>query len=241
MYIFIFFWNCSKDLSCWWLNQKHFISLSAAFLEFISKNSWEELGLQHLFNVSKSDNTTLTYRPSSKQVIKNDKDKTIYLNKKIFPYNSHFKRHFLIHTGEKPFSCSHCRRAFAQKCDLNKHLRIHTGDKPYTCSVCNKSFSSNILKLHLRTHTGEKPFTCKFCSKSFSQLWVLKRHTQNLYSVEKPETCSLCHKSFSKGQLKLHLRTHTETPYNCPYCSKSFSQFGNLKRHTSNIHSGEKP
>lgn len=33
--------------------------------------------------------------------------------------------HFKVHTGEKPFKCAACKRAFSQKGNLTKHLKLH--------------------------------------------------------------------------------------------------------------------
>ncbi|PIK56767.1 putative zinc finger and SCAN domain containing 2-like isoform X1 [Apostichopus japonicus] len=39
------------------------------------------------------------------------------------------KRHQLIHTGQKPFTCKFCRRSFNQKVSLRKHERLHSRNK----------------------------------------------------------------------------------------------------------------
>ena len=62
------------------------------------------------------------------------------LNAELFPGKVHncsycsystyrsysLRRHMLIHTGEKPFTCNICERGFAQKSHLTYHLKTHS-------------------------------------------------------------------------------------------------------------------
>jgi hypothetical protein len=46
---------------------------------------------------------------------------------KAFKRYEHLKRHFLIHSGEKPFQCPQhgCGRMFSRSDNLNQHMKIH--------------------------------------------------------------------------------------------------------------------
>ena len=49
-------------------------------------------------------------------------------------------------------------------------MRMQTGEKPYKCDVCEKAFTDAVvLKKHKRIHTGEKPFKCTECDKAFAE------------------------------------------------------------------------
>ena len=82
-----------------------------------------------------------------------------------------------LHTGEKPYHCSHCDRQFVQVANLRRHLRVHTGERPYACELCAAKFSdSNQLKAHLLIHKNEKPFKCEHCQMRFRRRHHLVHH-----------------------------------------------------------------
>jgi len=118
------------------------------------------------------------------------------------------RKHYMVHTGEKPFQCSKCDYQCRFRTMLVIHERKHTGEKPFECSICKMRFKqSGTLRDHMMTHTGEKRYACPVCDYKCIQCTDMTKHLKkhgnipiDLKSCLIPERKSL--HEMTQGQLK---------------------------------------
>lgn len=73
---------------------------------------------------------------------------------KIYSSPINRKRHVdCMHLKLKDFTCSVCQRRLSSKQNYREHVSIHTGERPFCCSHCGLSFrQGSQLSQHKKTH-----------------------------------------------------------------------------------------
>ena len=91
---------------------------------------------------------------------------------------------FNTYTGEMPYICSECSRAFRHESTLTTHMKTHNRAAAsdckfellykyyfviaamHSCTVCNRVvMSRGALKVHMRVHTQQTPYECNVCAE----------------------------------------------------------------------------
>ena len=116
----------------------------------------------------------------------------------------------IIHDDSKGFKCDVCLKVFPSNSHLKKHYRIHTGENPFACQICDKKFSfKSVLVRHQATHSAIKSFKCSICPEGrfFKTKVGLNNHM--VFHYEPKFSCSHCgHKSYRSDHLKKHEKIH---------------------------------
>lgn len=112
-----------------------------------------------------------------------------------------------FHTGERPYKCSFCDKAFITLSHRKSHERSHSAQR-VPCPVCGRDFKSDsVLRKHIIIHYPEKFYKCQLCEKTFPTSKQRKGHMKISHPEFKQLVCQYCNKKFDlQSTYDCHMR-----------------------------------
>ncbi|XP_015220037.2 zinc finger protein 341 isoform X1 [Lepisosteus oculatus] len=143
--------------------------------------------------------------------------------------------------------CNFCEKTFTKNFDLQQHIRSHTGEKPFQCIVCGRAFAqkSNVKK-HMQTHkvwpagmgttVSRLPITIKVVPVSADEGTGQAGEEEERHPGETEERDSDPHmemdgQSGKTGKLQSKQIVLIDSSYQCQFCASKFSTYFQLKSH----------
>ncbi|XP_013870817.1 zinc finger protein 341 [Austrofundulus limnaeus] len=187
---------------------------------------------------------------------------------KIFSKNFDLQQHIRSHTGEKPFQCIVCGRAFAQKSNVKKHMQTHkvwpmsvastVSRLPITVKVVPVSTSEERdgeqQKQAERDEDGSRPHRSQHTTEQESiqeetpeELQESVSEAQADPTVSHGDETQSGHpqvqmQALSDQNQQCHARTRQvvviDSSYQCQFCANKFKTYFQLKSHLTQ-HKGE--